>query len=605
MSSQIPNFAYAMSSSVTANGAVSLSTPDPSGHNSGRMALFFKSVRGLNAPQQYQYMINSLNESEIDTFLLAFHIRDCRGGKGEREIGRRCLIWLFINKPLLFKKVLKLLPEYGRWDDLLQLFPGVLKLSDINYVRNNYVSNIPDSNHLETLQHIQKQIVQLFGSKIKEDYTRMVNGETCSLAAKWAPTEGGSLDSKTGVFKTLANEMKISPRDLRKKYITPLREYLRVVERFMCERRWDEIDYNTVPSCAMKRLKKSFEKNDEERFQEWRDALKNEDPNVAKVNAKQLLPYELVREMRIQKSADDVCKAQWKILEDECAKNGCFNSDVAVVDTSASMHSSDYLPFDVATSLGLLISKCSDKFKNMVLTFNTVPEFVMINDGSIYERWRQVTGINWGGSTNIQATFELILQKGRQFDLKQEDMPKRLWIISDMQFNQVNGYGSITNFEAIEKMYSESGYTRPQIVFWNVNGNSTDFPVTSGENGTALISGFSPSVMKAILSGKDFSPYSVMRDTLDSDRLLPVRKALEDMSDSNESDSKKESVDEKFYGFYSYAQEKTSGKVLVYLRIKDGHRVNVTEVSNNPNFKSLWLDSVSVGEIREFPTVLK
>lgn len=541
MSSQISNFAYAMSSVTTSNGAKSLDTPDPTCETSGRMGFFFKSVRGLNAPQQYKYMKESLKENENDTFLLAFHVRDCRGGKGEREIGRRCLIWLFINKPELFEKVVKLIPEYGRWDDLLQFFPGVLDLSDINHIRDNYISTIPDSKHLETLRKLQLRIVQLFGDKIKEDYLNMTNGRPISLAAKWAPTEGCSLDKRTGVFKTLAQVMKISPRDLRKKYITPLREYLKVVERFMCERKWDKIEYNTVPSCAMKRLKKSFEKHDEERFQEWRDALKNGDPKVAKVNAKQLFPHELVREMRIEKHADAVCEAQWKILEEECKKQGCFKSDVVVVDTSTSMNSPDYIPFDVATSLGLLISKCSEKFKNIVLTFNTTPKCVVVDDGPIYERWRQVTGIDWGGSTNIQATFELILERGKQFGLKQEDMPERLWIISDMQFNQVNGYGHVTNFEAIEKMYAKSGYIRPKIVFWNVNGNSTDFPVTTADNGTALISGFSPSVMKAILTGKEFSPYSIMRETLDSDRLLPVRKSLEDMSDTDMSECKKES----------------------------------------------------------------
>ena len=356
----------------------------------------------------------------------------------------------------------------------------------------------------------------------------MTQGKPCSLAAKWAPTEGDSLDRKSGVFKSLATEMKVSPRALRKQYLTPLRAYLKIVERFMCDREWGEIDYNKVPSCAMKRLKKSFEKHDETRFQEWRDALQKGDPKVAKVNAKQLQPHELVREMRTSCHADGVCAAQWKIMEEECMKNGSLDNDIAVVDTSTSMHSPDYLPYDVACAMGLLISKCSvGKFKHHVLTFNSVPAFAVIKDAPIYDRWRQLSSISWGGSTNIQATFELILNRGKECKLTQEDMPKRLWIISDMQFNQVNGYGAVTNFEAIEKMYAASGYTRPQIVFWNVNGSSSDFPVSVGDHGTALISGFSPSVMKAVLEGDDsFSPYGIMRKSLDSDRLQPVRLAL-------------------------------------------------------------------------------
>lgn len=529
MNSQISNFAYTMTA-TTANRAVSLATPDASGKANGRLSLFFKSVRGLNVPTQYQYMVGSAQESTVDAFLLAFHIRDCRGGKGEREIGRRCLIWLFINYPHFFIKVAKLLPEYGRWDDLLQFFPGVLDLTNIDFVRDNYLSTVTDQNYLNMLQNLQQKIVQIYAFKIKEDHELMLNGKPCSIAAKWAPTEGDSLDRKSGVYKTFATEMKISPRSLRKEYLTPMRAYIKIVERYMCDRQWDKINYNKVPSCAMKRLKKSFEKHDDARFQEWRAALQKSDPNVAKVNANQLHPHDLVKEMRERGHADGVCVAQWKIFEDECVKNGTLDNDLVVIDTSSSMHSPGYLPFDVACAMGLLISKCSvGKFKNHVMTFNSTPEFIVLNDTPLYERWFQLSNINWGGTTNLQATFNLILSRGKQYNLTQEDMPKRLWIVSDMQFNAINGHGSVTNFEAIEKMYTASGYTRPQIVFWNVNGASTDFPVSIGDHGTALISGFSPSVMKSVLNGDDdsFSPYKIMRQTLDDNRLLPVRQALE------------------------------------------------------------------------------
>ena len=529
MTSQYSKFAYAMNASTfTSNGAVSLVTPDPTGESSGRLSLFFKSVRGLSAPRQYRYIADSCHENVTDSFLLAFHTRDSRGGKGERDIGRRYLIWLFINHPQLFCKVINLIPEYGRWDDLLKFFPGVLDLSSIEFVRSNYVSVVSDNNRLIFLQTLQAKFVQMFGNKLKEDYENMKRGEPCSLAAKWAPTEGDSLDRDTGVFNTLAESMKISPRVLRKKYITPLRSYLKIVERFMCDREWGDIHYNKVPSCAMKRLKKSFEKHDTERFKEWRDALHKKDPTVAKVNTRQLQPHELVREMRTSGQVDGVCGAQWNIMEEECMKNGSLDNDIAVVDTSASMYYPNFLPYDVACAMGLLISKCSvGKFKNHVITFNTTPEFVVLKDAPIYDRWCQLSNISWGGSTNLQATFSLILLRCKECNLSYEDMPKRLWIISDMQFNKVEGYDSLTNFEAIDKMYTDSGYTRPQIIFWNVNGGSSDFPVSVMDNGTALISGFSPSVMKSVLTCEDgFSPYGIMRKSLDDERLDNVRIAL-------------------------------------------------------------------------------
>jgi hypothetical protein len=523
MKSTHSNFEYAMKQKpgYTTNCALSLSTPDKDNQSAGRLSLFFKSIRGINTHNLYKYMLESSKENITDLFLLSFHIRDCRGGKGEREIGRQCLVWLFINYPLLFSRVAYLIPEYGRWDDILQFFPGVLDISD------NLVSNSVCNKDLIVLKSLQKSMVQMIGSKLKEDLENMNNGRPCSLAAKWAPSQGDSLDRSHNVFKCLADEMGVSLRQLRKKYITPLRSYINIVERLMCDKRWCDIDYSKVPSCTMKKLKKSFEKHDETRFKEWKDALKNGDPTISKVNAKQLQPHELIREIRTNGKADEVCEAQWKIMEEEFMKNGELNNDIAVVDTSFSMFTPKHIPLDVACAMGLLISKCSiGKFKNLVLTFNTTPNFEVINDGTIFDRWKQLSDIEWGGSTNLQATFDLILSRGKEFKLKQEDMPKRLWIISDMQFDKVGGHGDVTNFESIDKKYIEHGFTRPQIVFWNVNGNSTDFPVSVNDNGTALISGYSSSVMKSVLHNNNFSPYQIMRDSLDDTRLVPVCSSL-------------------------------------------------------------------------------
>ena len=148
------NFATAMNySGRTWNGAVSLSSPDITGETNGRISLFFKAVRGLEDTRLYEYLSKSALENITDTFLLAFHIRDCRGGKGERELGRKCLIWLFLNYPNEFSSVAPLISEYGRWDDLIELWPGVLDLSNIESVREIYsFSNISFLDNLRKLQ---------------------------------------------------------------------------------------------------------------------------------------------------------------------------------------------------------------------------------------------------------------------------------------------------------------------------------------------------------------------------------------------------------------------------------------------------------------------
>lgn len=501
-------FATAMNASATTwNNATSLASPDPTNAVTGRMSLFFKGVRGLVDSQLYGYMDTSAKENLADTFVLAFNLRDVRGGKGERDLGRKCLVWLFKNYTSDFMKIVPLLAEYGRYDDLLQFFPGVL--------------TVPPE-----LEEHQKTIVHFMAQRLKEDRTKMDNGEVVSMLAKWTPTEKDSMDRKTNVFATLASAMNVSTRRLRKYYNTPLRAYLKVVEQYICSKQWDKVNYNHVPGQAMKRLRKTFEKHDGTRFLEWRKLLQKNDPTVAKVNAKTLYPHEIVRALRIK--PDEVLEAQWRVLVEETKKLGSLQDTVVVCDTSSSMSG---LPMDISVALGMLISEVVEgPFHGHVITFNSTPEFVQIRDGSAFNRLQQVMNIPWGGSTNLQGTFELILRRGQVCGLTNEDMPKRLIIVSDMQFNQIESgqWNSTcqTNFEAIDKMYMEAGYTRPQIVFWNVNGKSTDFPVTAGEHGTSLVSGASPSVLKGIITGVNFSPVGIMRQTLDDERYDPVRKAL-------------------------------------------------------------------------------
>lgn len=518
-------------SATTWNGAASLSTPDSSGEYSGRLALFFKSVRGLNNSTLYKYLVESSQESVIDTFLMTFHIRDCRGGKAERDLGRSAMVWLFLNYPDEFEKVMPLMAEYGRWDDIMCLFPNVLKLNDIDVVRRTYGSpNITDD-MLGTLRELQRVAVQIMKNKLIEDHKLMLQGKPVSLAAKWCVSERDSLDRQNDckVYSAMCDVMKISPRTLRKTYLTPLRSYIGVVETYMCSRRWDEISFSKVPSCAMRRLKKAFEKHSPELFGAYTTALASGDPSV-KVNAKQLLPGELVRELRINNGQfDQITESQWQVLVDKAKSMGSLKKSVVIVDTSASMHTPNYVPFDNAVALGMLISSIAEgEWRDIVFTFNTYPTVVKLRPDTFAERWRQVMSIPWGGSTDLQATFKLILERGQAANLSPDDYPEELWLLTDMQFNAVNGYDyeSKTNFQAIEDMYLSAGIKRPRIIFWNLNGSSTDFPVSVDDFGTALISGFSPDIMKAVLSGKEFSPVGIMQSTLNDKRYDMIRNAL-------------------------------------------------------------------------------
>lgn len=535
----------------TWNGAVSYSKPDVSKENNGRLSLFFKGVRGLEPEKLYKYLEESVAESLVDTFILCFHLRDSRGGKGERLLGRHSLAWLCVNYPKEFNLVKHLVPEYGRWDDLLYLFPSVLKVSD--YGKMKAVCTDED---IENIRDTQTDIVSIFCEQLVEDKKNMEDGLPISLCAKWTPTECNSLDRMTGVYDELVESMGITPKEFRKEYNTPLRAYLKVVETYMCKNQWSEIDFNKVPSCAMKKLKAAFETHESDRFSAWAASLKTGETTV---NANQLYPHQLISEIRAKGFADEVVEAQWNVIVQDVKNLGVLSDCIAVVDTSSSMNSPNYLPMDVAVAMGMLISDVTTgPFHGHLLTFNTTPAFAVIPEGSMYERFSAVSRMSWGGSTNLEGVFRLVLDKCVENKLTPEMVPKRMFIISDMQFNTATDHcgTSVTNMEKIESLYRDSGYVRPQIVFWNVNGSTDDFPCTTDSNGTVMISGFSPVILKSVMNSKEYSSASVMRYTLDDERYAQIKQCIEcETNEDSDSDISILSIDDRVHENVSIVQQ--------------------------------------------------
>ncbi len=527
-----PTSAFAMAmkdgTARTWNDAKSYGSPDYTGKSDGRLSLFFKSVRGLNMPQMIEYLQKAASEDVVDTFVLIMYIRDCRGGKGEREIGRWGLRWLLVNYPNSFLKIRRIIPEYGRWDDLVDLFPSVFSLTDAWCVGKEYAS-ITD--HIPKARKVQEEILSFYAQQLLRDKQNMEKGEACTLAAKWAPTEGCSLDRKCGgVVKELSKATGRSPRLYRTTILSPLRAYLKVVEGYMCSGSWDKIDYSGVPSCAMNRLKKAFEKHSPSKFGEWKELLKQ---GKAKVNAKQLFPHELVQKyLQYSSNLDVVAEEQWNVLETETRKLGVFENSIVLADVSGSMESSfkktSTRPIDVSVALGILISSCTrGAFNNHIITFEAEPKFKVLRaNASLYSKVQDVKGMGWGGNTNIQAVFNLILRQAEKFSLGAEDMPKRLYILSDFQFDQACEGNHKTNWEVIKKKYMLCGYSMPQIVFWNLDGATTDFPTTNAEKNAIMISGFTTAIMKQILKLGSFSSYDAMRITLDDERYSQIRELL-------------------------------------------------------------------------------
>lgn len=488
---------------MTWNGALSYE------ETSSRLSLYFKSIRGLDDDRLYQYLEKAVKEDIIDTFILAFHIRDCREGKGERDLGRKSLIWLFLHYPIEFQKIMPLIAHYGRWDDIMCIWPRVL--------------NTPTKLH----EKIQHESVKLMGNQLMTDLFDMFNGKTVTLCAKWAPTEYDSLDKLYGTVNTLCTIMGWTPKIYRKKYITPLRSYTKVVETLMCSQKWNDINFSTVPSCAMHRLQKVFEKNAPELYSEWKKKLIC---GQADIKAKQLYPHEIIARFSNINKDITILEEQWKILEQQVPE---LSDSLFIIDTSGSMSewgtkgyfTKSFCPMDVSIAIGILGSNATKgPFHNHIISFNENPTFRILPEGTLEQRYMTMHDIPWGYNTNIQKTFTMILDKANKFNLSPEDMPSKIFIISDMQFDEANR--GQTNFEGIDSQYKNSGYTRPRIIFWNVNGSSTDFPVTVDEQGTAMISGFSTAIFNCVTTSNNFTPYSLMRQTLDNDRYKPVKTDL-------------------------------------------------------------------------------
>ena len=473
------SFATAMhteqADSRTENGARSYSTPDES-EMSGLIKLMFKGVRKLPVASLHAMLEESFAKTPAETIVLIFNLRHCRGGKGERQLGREALSWLMCKHPILMPRLIKFIPEMGRWDDLIFL-----------------LTVTGTGKHKHKIEEIKDQIAMYYMLNLDSQEQLMQEGKPTDLSAKWAPTEGDSMDKKHGVVARLCRVFGIHPKVYRTKYMTPLRAYSNILEGLMCHGKWNEIEFKKVPSCAMKRLKKAFEKHLPEEFTKFKADLA---AGKTTVKGKQLFPHELVEQCRLGKY-DAITQGQWDVVAEETRKLGNFARTTVVVDVSGSMSGT---PMDVAFALGILISEQTvEPFRGNVITFDNDPAFFTLKRGaSLDEHCRMLRSAGWGMSTNIQSTFELMLRAAQKAKLKAEDMPDRLIIVSDMQFNGCHG-SNTTNWDEIKAKYKKAGYKRPTIVFWNVRGDTDDFPVTTVANDVCLVSGFSPSLLKGVI----------------------------------------------------------------------------------------------------------
>ena len=420
-----------------------------------------------------------------------FFARDIRGGLGERRVFKTILTYLAVNEPESVRRNIVYIAEYGRFDDLLALIGTPCEADMMTYIKE----------------------------QLDKDLQVLESGENVSLLAKWLPSVNASNAETVKNAKKIAKAMGMSDAQYRKT-LTALRAQIKIIENNLREKDYS-FEYEKQPSKALYKYRAAFLKNDNDRYNDFLTKAETE-PSVMHTGT--LTPYDVVSSVMSKgRSANGITEAErhsmdvtWRSLEDYAGSENAL----AVVDGSGSMYWSytKYLPAAVAQSLGIYFAEHNKgAFKGHFITFSANPKLVEIKGRDIVEKVKYCMSYNECANTDIARTFDLILKTAVKNRVKQEDMPEKLYIISDMEFDSCAENAQMGNFEHAKAEYERYGYKLPQIVFWNVSSRNAQQPVTQNEQGVALVSGCSPQIF-SMLSKDLLDPYAFMMDVLHSER---------------------------------------------------------------------------------------
>lgn len=388
--------------SITENGAVGYRT---TGKELLDINFAISSMRNMDKQEIIDKFVKTFYENKLWAIKWLFFARDAREGIGERRLFRICIEYLANAHSDIIKAVLPLIPEYGRWDDLLCLL---------------------DTN-------LEDDVIELLKKQLDEDIDNMNNGKPISLLAKWMPSVNCSSNEKKRLAHIIVSQLNITEKQYRK-MLSKLRSYLKVVEVSMSKKEWSEIDYSAVPSRANLIYNNAFLRNDEERRRTY---LENLQKGETKINAGVLFPYDIVHKynksdswMRGIKSADDAALEElWKALPDFV--NGAGNT-ICVVDGSGSMTSSvggtRVTALDVANALAIYFSeRSSGQFKDNYITFSMNPQLVNFSNAKSLREKIEIA-LNYSGvaNTDIEAVFDLILETAVNKKMTQDELPQNI-----------------------------------------------------------------------------------------------------------------------------------------------------------------------------------
>ena len=450
-------------------------------------------------------------ENPVYAMKCLFYLRDGRGGQGERRFFRTVMKYMAKHNTDAVRDMIEHIPEYGRWDDLY-VFVGT---------------------------PLEKDAFEFIKGQLALD----VQCKTPSLLGKWLKSENTSSAESRKLAHITKTHMGMTSRQYRKT-LSILRARINIVERLMSENRWDEIEFDKIPSRAGLIYKNAFARHDIER--EKNGARTYEDfakDATTKVNAKALYPYEVVdkalNRMRHSWGSNTVAlddtdrlmiNKYWDNLADYF--NGKTFNGMAIVDTSGSMCGSEAsAPINVAISLGMYCAeKAKGPFQNHFISFESNPHFIEVEGVDFCDKVYRVSRAPWGDSTNVEGAFDMMLDVAIANHCTQDEIPQNLIVISDMEFNYCvssNAYrsswggGGVDNtlFEKMRAKWAAHGYAMPHLVFWNVQARQNNIPMRDEAN-VSYVSGMSPVIYEMLLSGK--TAQDLMYEKLDSERYAPI-----------------------------------------------------------------------------------
>lgn len=427
-----------------------------------------KSAYGPNTESSaLELFISSWAANKIKSMQLLFWVRDIRGGAGNRSGFREIITWLAQTDPEWLKLNIELIPTYGRWDDLFSLYDTKLEVDVLEYCKQV----LHNSRH-----------------------------ELHGLACKWTSRK----DNK------LRKYLNLTPKEFRKLLV----KGTDVVETKMCDNLWERIEYSKVPALALSRYSAAFKRKDNQRFEAFKQSIIN---NEQAIKVTGLFPHDCVR---AAKNGDiDLATLQFEALPDFIKDKDEIT--LVMVDSSGSMSvrvSGSTTAFDIATGLGLYFSSRLDvenPFYKKILQFSSHFDLLDWSKYSFKDLFttNQHLFNGYVGSTNIQAALDGLLMYAKMFNVGNKQMPKRLVIISDMQFDQGSSSSETAVEESINK-WAEAGYDSPKIVYWNTAGYKGNTALASTKS-ISMVSGFSPAILQSVLKSEDLSPEGIMDLTLE------------------------------------------------------------------------------------------